>query len=374
MAESETKLISKLKEHNLSGLVPDMRPEEWLAFYDDVAERGVIDPLVILKDGTILDGRHRFRAARELGLSRVPVRYADLNGTAPEDYMIKAALLRRHLTDDQRAVLARKWLRERIKHQGERTDLDFRDTVSQKSEHPRKEAANKFATSERKIKYAAQVESIAPELLDDIAAGEITMRDALKVVNERKREEKIAGIVADNAPLSDATGPFNILYVDPPWRYEHVKTESRAIENQYPTMALEDICALKVSDICADDCVLFMWATSPKLHEAMQVLDAWGFSYRTCMVWVKDKIGMGYYVRQQHELLLIAARGELPVPKASDRQSSVVEAPRTEHSAKPEAFYEVIEAMYPEYGKRNKVELFARNARKGWSSWGNQAK
>ena len=82
-----------------------------------------------------------------------------------------------------------------------------------------------------------------------------------------------------------------MIYADPPWRYEHVKTESRAIENQYPTMDLDAICALPVRDIATDDSVLFLWATSPKLAEAMRVIDAWGFTYRTCMAWVKEKIG-----------------------------------------------------------------------------------
>jgi N6-adenosine-specific RNA methylase IME4 len=134
-------------------------------------------------------------------------------------------------------------------------------------------------------------------------------------------------------------------------------------------MTLDDICALGVGELAADDAVLFMWATSPKLAEAMRVIEAWGFTYRTCAVWVKDKIGMGYYVRQQHELLLIAARGELPVPQPADRVSSVIHADRTEHSAKPEEFYELIEGMYPEY---RRIELFSRAPRDGWEGWGNQ--
>lgn len=186
-----------------------------------------------------------------------------------------------------------------------------------------------------------------------------------KLALEHRRDEKI-GKLREQAWL---TGKYNIVYADPPWQYEHIKTENRAIENQYPTMAIDTICKLPVPTITADDAVLFLWATSPKLAEAMQVLTAWGFTYRTCMVWVKDKIGMGYYVRQQHELLLICTRGTLPVPEPSDRLSSVVNAPRGKHSEKPEAFYEIIERMYPAY---QKVEIFSRNQREGWSGWGNE--
>jgi N6-adenosine-specific RNA methylase IME4 len=102
----------------------------------------------------------------------------------------------------------------------------------------------------------------------------------------------------------------------------------------------------------------------------MDVLDAWGFDYRTCAVWVKDKIGMGYYFRQKHELLLVAKRGELPVPDPTDRPSSVIEAPRVQHSVKPDEVYDLIEKMYPGYAW---CELFQRRPRDGWTGWGNEA-
>jgi len=202
---------------------------------------------------------------------------------------------------------------------------------------------------------------IYPYLLAETEKWKVTQASVLRLVQRQETR-------AEQVEVAMARGVFPVLYADPPWRYEHVKTENRAVENQYPTMTLDDICALTVP--AADDAVLFLWATSPKLAEAMQVLTAWGFTYRTCMVWVKDKIGMGYYARQQHELLLIGAKGEPPVPAEADRPSSVLEAPRTQHSAKPPAFYDVIERMYPGV---QKIELFARQTREGWAAWGNQA-
>lgn len=165
-------------------------------------------------------------------------------------------------------------------------------------------------------------------------------------------------------------GAYRLLYVDPPWQYEHVATESRAIENQYPTMDLDTIKALEVP--AADDAVLFLWATSPKLAEAISVIQAWDFDYRTSAVWDKELIGMGYYFRQQHELLLVAARGTLPVPAPSDRVSSVIRARREAHSQKPAIVYDVLEAMYPTFGELDRVELFQRQPRAGWAGWGNE--
>lgn len=216
---------------------------------------------------------------------------------------------------------------------------------------------------------AQQLAALPLPVRDAIASRELTMRDALKPVRQEERMVKLAEVAKGNVELA-LPAKYPIVYADPPWKYEHVKTDNRAIENQYPTMEIEDICKLAVSQVCTDDCVLFLWATSPKLAEAMGVVDAWGFNYRTSMVWVKDQIGMGYYARQQHELLLIATKGEPPAPAPADRPASVINAPRTKHSAKPEQFYEAIERMYPLLPR---IELFARSARSGWAAWGNQA-
>jgi N6-adenosine-specific RNA methylase IME4 len=214
------------------------------------------------------------------------------------------------------------------------------------------------------------------EQVEIVARGESEILAAAKEIRAKKAEgrraERVAKIVeisAGDRPL-DMAAKFPVIYCDPPWRYEYIETESRAIENQYPTMELDAICALPVGEIATDDCVLFMWATSPKLGEAFKVLDAWGFDYRTCAVWDKEVIGMGYYFRQQHELLLVATKGSPVTPLPANRPSSVVRSRREAHSKKPEAFYELIEQMY---GDLPRVELFCRSPRPGWAVWGNQA-
>ncbi len=173
---------------------------------------------------------------------------------------------------------------------------------------------------------------------------------------------------------AELTGQYPILYADPPWQYEHppMGSTARSIEAKYPTMTLEQI--KKIKPPAHDDCVLFLWATTPKLPECLEVMKAWGFNYRTNMVWVKDKIGTGYYIRNQHELLLIGRRGDLPLPEPGTQPSSVLHAPRTEHSAKPLEAYEAIEKMYPQF-QGLWFELFLRGAaRENWAGgWGNEA-
>jgi N6-adenosine-specific RNA methylase IME4 len=219
-----------------------------------------------------------------------------------------------------------------------------------------------FTSDEILAKAAAATAS------DRVISRKEIVQAATKGARQAEKAAKVATI-AENEPAPLTTvGPFPILYADPPWRYDFAEDKTRQIENHYPTMALIDIKAL---DVPADDnAVLFLWATSPKLPEALDVMQAWGFTYTTCMVWVKDKFGMGYYARQQHELLLIGKRGALPVPDPEDRPSSIISAPRGLHSAKPDQVYEVIERMYPFL---QRCEMFQRRPRNGWAGWGNQA-
>lgn len=164
-------------------------------------------------------------------------------------------------------------------------------------------------------------------------------------------------------------GKYSIIYADPPWKYEFSETTSREIENQYPTMELQEIKGLKVPS--ANNAVLFLWTTAPKLKEALEVMEYWGFTYRTNVVWDKEIIGMGYWDRGQHELLLIGVKGVYPAPPESARESSVYREKRGEHSKKPGYYYSLIEKLCPN-GKY--LELFARNntGQEKWTFWGNE--
>lgn len=134
-------------------------------------------------------------------------------------------------------------------------------------------------------------------------------------------------------------------------------------------MPLEDICALEIR--AADDAVLFMWVTVPHLKNAFDVLLAWGFTYKSNLVWVKDRIGTGYWARNKHEHLLIATRGNIPAPLMGTQCASIIEAAVGAHSVKPEDFRAIIDGYYPGV---QKLELFARRALPdGWDRWGNEA-
>jgi N6-adenosine-specific RNA methylase IME4 len=162
---------------------------------------------------------------------------------------------------------------------------------------------------------------------------------------------------------------YRIVLADPPWRYNHCRSNGEKVELWYPTLTGEQIAALPVQDILTRDALLYLWVTAPKLRVGMDVLAAWGFEYVTGAVWDKELIGRGYHFRGQHEHLLVGKRGRPGTPARADRISSIIRARRTEHSCKPDEAYELIERAHP---LATKIELFARSRRSGWAAWGNE--
>jgi site-specific DNA-methyltransferase (adenine-specific) len=166
---------------------------------------------------------------------------------------------------------------------------------------------------------------------------------------------------------------YSLIYADPPWMYDGGKPLSDKygdVQKHYPPMETLDICNLPVNDLAEKDCVLFLWATAPKLPEAMEVMKAWGFQYKTCIVWDKVKHNFGFYFSVRHELILIGGIGKSTPDNTNELHDSVISIERSKiHSEKPEYFRELISKMY----KGDKIELFARVKSQNWDVWGNQA-
>jgi N6-adenosine-specific RNA methylase IME4 len=168
---------------------------------------------------------------------------------------------------------------------------------------------------------------------------------------------------------------YGVILADPPWRFEPYSRTTgmdRAADNHYPTSALEEIKALVVASIAAPDCALFLWATVPMLPQALEVMAAWGFTYKSNFAWAKNRMGTGFWNRNKHELLLIGTPGHVPAPAMGTQAPSLIEAPVGRHSEKPAVFYEIIERHFPTLPK---IELHARGAvaRPGWDVWGLEA-
>lgn len=166
---------------------------------------------------------------------------------------------------------------------------------------------------------------------------------------------------------------FNVIYADCPWNFGtwSEQGKDRSADNHYPTLDTEILCGIGPYVPAADEAVLFLWATAPMLPDAMRVMQAWAFIYKSCIAWEKDRIGTGFWARNKHELLLIGTRGSIPAPAPGSQPVSVIEAPLEKHSQKPAIFAEMIERLFPNCSK---LEMFARgSARPGWAAWGNEA-
>lgn len=170
---------------------------------------------------------------------------------------------------------------------------------------------------------------------------------------------------------------YSIIYTDPPWRYNaRGNTKTRfggGAMGHYETMSLDEIKALPVLDIAGDNSALFMWVTAPQLDRQAGVISAWGFRFVTvAFTWIKTNpkdgrpfFGVGHYTKSNPEFCLLGIRGKMPV--ASNRVSSVIIAPRREHSRKPD---EARDRIVQLFGDVPRVELFARETAPGWESWG----
>jgi N6-adenosine-specific RNA methylase IME4 len=197
--------------------------------------------------------------------------------------------------------------------------------------------------------------------------------DAIIAAKRERRARLEAELGAKQQSLPDKR--YGVIYADPPWRFEpysRITGMDRAAENHYPTSPLAEIKALNVQSIAARDCVLFLWATVPMLVRALEVMKDWGFEYKSQVIWAKDRVGTGYWFRNQHEILLVGTRGHVPAPAMGTQWSSLIQALVRRHSEKPEVFREMIEGYFPTLPK---IELHARGpvARPGWDVWGLEA-
>lgn len=164
---------------------------------------------------------------------------------------------------------------------------------------------------------------------------------------------------------------FDIIVIDPPWKFSSnsQKKPGRNAMRHYPCMTDDEIRALPVGNWAAKDCLLFMWTTAPMLRRSIEIPEAWGFKYVSEMQWVKDRIGTGFLVRNRHEPILIYKRGKFPCPKPAPFSDSVISGQQREHSRKPDALQDRIDQVWPE---EKKLEVFSRQDRDGWHSWGNE--
>lgn len=378
---------------------------------DEYAEKmiagAIFPPVVVFFDGSdywLSDGFHRLNAAIQAGIGYIN---ADIKEGDKRDALLYAVGantshgLRRTNDDKRHAVslllndpewcewsdyeIAKACAVSRSLVQTVRDSLAFK--ASEKSE--RTYTTKHGTIAKMNTERIGSTSNITPEVRDLIRDNPIAdnTKDLSRLSDfEPEQQRQIAEVIVSGKAdtinharkilaseavkeTPELAGKFRIIYADPPWSYGGSMNETYGTaDKHYPTMSLDDLCVMPVPDITEDNAVLFLWVTSPLLEDAFRVINAWGFKYKASFVWDKVKHVMGHYNSVRHELLLICTKGSC-VPENMKLFDSVYEEERTEHSKKPEYFREIIDTIYP---SGSRIELFARETKGGWESYGNQ--
>jgi N6-adenosine-specific RNA methylase IME4 len=168
---------------------------------------------------------------------------------------------------------------------------------------------------------------------------------------------------------------YDVVYADPPWDYagrtqQDGKSGVKSASNHYNTMTLTDLKNINIKNMTSKNAILFMWSSSPHLAQAIDLMDAWGFKYKTvAFVWYKEKTNPGYYTMSQCELCLVGLKGVIPKPRGTRNERQFLSELRQRHSQKPNEIRTRIERMFP---SQKKLEMFAREAKEGWDVFGNE--
>lgn len=318
-----------------------------------IAANGILVPVIRDQYDRILDGHHRARIAGDLAISYPTERITVADDAQAVELARTLNLDRRHLTPAVRRVLARD-----LAAQGHSTRaIAGALGVSKGTVHNETSGAQDWAP-ESGATTGLDGKRYPRPIAFELPAASFAESDPGFELRPQRKEP---------APVRPAPpvprGKFATLVADPPWRYANTRTRAAAA-GHYPTMTVAQVCAL--TPPAADDAHCYLWVTNGFLREGFEVLDAWGFDYKTTLTWCKPQIGLGNYFRNATEHVLFGVRGRLDLLRRDT--PTWFEARRAGHSAKPPEFYDLVMACSP--GPR--LELFARTPRKGWKAWGNE--
>lgn len=370
----------------LKNLIPPLTIEEYDQLEKNCLNEGIREKLIVAEFidnqgeiiNALIDGHNRFTISESHDLEF----QTEIRGFDSLDeiklWMIDNQKGRRNLTDFVKFELSkvkteilaekgRKMYKENVGRPKKSLSIVDNDLPKQKH-NTRKEIAKDLGWSTGKVAMAKIVDEKAkPEVKEALRKNELTISKAYNDIKKEEVKEKQISVKQERLQQPMSNRKYNLIYCDPPWKYDFSNTSNREIENHYPTMNIDELKKLTIpSD---DNCICYMWATAPKLQNALGLMESWGFKYKTHSIWDKQKIGMGYWFRGQHELLLVGVKGNMSPPQPSDRISSVYSESRTKHSKKPNFFYNYLNETFPNLLK---VELFARKKEEGFDNWGNE--
>lgn len=362
----------KLEAHAVANIFPMMGEEEFAALVEDIKKNGLMEA-IWLHDGKIIDGRNRYNACLKAGVKPI---FREFNGSGSlVSFVLSLNLKRRHLDKGQKALVALNALPFYEAEAKERQTATLKQgdklPVTQKiEERDAGEAAEQvgkmFGVNRQ---YIHEAKKINIEDKNDILSGKKKFVDVVKENKKAERKEKIAAQVDEIKKLQPIKKTeYGVIVIDPPWQFKgEYDPETRRSVGDYPTMSFEEIQNIKLP--MAKDCVVWFWGVDIYLKETLALIERMGLERKATLVWIKDKFGLGAWLRNQHEYCFVCVKGKPMFDGKST--STILNAPRGKHSEKPNEFYVLVEKVCPD---PRRLDYFARKKREDWDVYGDEVK
>jgi len=375
--------ITELKSHPLNATIygnNDTLPPD---FIQSIADFGILTPLLILPDGTILSGHRRWRAARELGLAAVPVEISELTDPLDIEQAIIESNRQREKTFSQKmreAEAIERIERERARQrQGTRTDLvDIVQSFARCSGKTRDKVAEQINIGSgeqyrkaKKVWEAAQAgDTVAQEMIESLDTGDTTIHAALRAIQRERQRAEAHDTLANFLDFGKRdTGKYRAIVIDPPWPVQKILRDVRPNQDvfDYPTMTIEEIAKLPIADLAhPDGCHIYLWFTHKHAPDAFRLFEIWGVKYECIMTWCKNVGFTPFSWMYSTEHVLFGRIGSLAVQRKGLRLDFAGKV--REHSRKPDEFYARVIQASPE----PRIDLFSREQRQGFEQWGQE--
>jgi site-specific DNA-methyltransferase (adenine-specific) len=355
-------------DEEFKDLIPELQEEEFRQLESNLLNEGWrANERIIIWNGTIIDGHNRYAICQKnnIEFKTSEKKFKDKNEAII--WIIENQLGRRNLSTFDRLELVYKY-EEIIKSQGKRTDL----LPSGKKLNIHEEISNKARVGAgTKQRYDFIKNKLDKETKKKLSEGKETIN---KVYTILKRREKVNEIKKELIKPKPITKKYEIIYADPAWEYNRKVGEGIA-EEQYRLSGLEEMKKIPVDFISEKDSVLFMWVTFPMLKEGLELMESWGFEYKTCAFnWIKLNkngkpfFGIGYYTKSNSEICLLGIKGN-GFTILDNTISQIIMTEKEVHSKKPEEVRNLIVQLF---GDRKRIELFARQKVEGWDTYGDE--
>jgi N6-adenosine-specific RNA methylase IME4 len=350
-----------MDKHPLN-IFPAMLPEDYIRLKNDIEENGYdVSYPIWFYEGQILDGWNREKACTELHIEPV---YAEFIGSTMDAIeFVMRSNKRRNLTSSQWATIAVEadGIINKIRHEAEERMLAGKPNPTEQIQQggfgeSAQMVANLFNTNSKYVYEAQKLKDEKPELFEAVKRGEKTITEVKneEKITERKKQIEDIKLKIESENIT-VTGKYDVIVIDPPWKYgREYNPEGSRVASPYPEMSFEDLSNIELP--IKNDCVLWLWTTHAFLSDAIRLMKIWGFEYKAVLIWDKEKMGMGHWLRMQCEFCLLGIKGN-PLWIATDLRD-IIKEPRREHSRKPETFYRMIEekftGRYLDYFSRNR--------------------